>query len=253
MAVYAQAHAHDCMAAFKAGLGQEYALVLGTVALMEDADAPTKEYQKAVQKLREIGIEITLEKLLGKTLAHRAASKRYSSKTQKRKAASDIRPDVSTDVRPDMRSDAAPPLSISINPSPTEKEVARKTRKPRQPSKGKLALAEFNAAVTEVTGSPSCVTGMANETRAAAFADALAAAGETMVDAVRRRHGLGRSLTLLFMMNDYAGDRTLKRPSPMNLANNLRQPHPREIPTDPEEARKYWLGEQQDEQRFDWG
>lgn len=252
MAIYAQAHAHDCMAAFKAGLGQEYALVLGTVALMEDADAPTKEYQKAVQKLREIGIEITLEKLLGKTLAHRAASKRYSSKSPKKSAASDIRSDVRTDVRSDVRSDAPPPLSISINPSPAEKEVARKTRKPRQPSKGKLALAEFNAAVTQVTGSPSCVTGMANETRAAAFAEAIASAGETMTDAVRRRHGLGKSLTLHWMMNDYAGDRTTKRLAPVNTGNNLRQPHPRDIPTDPEEARKYWLGEP-DEQRFDWG
>lgn len=45
----------------------------------------------------------------------------------------------------------------------------------------------------------------------------------------------------------------IERSAPINLANNLRQPHPREIPTDPEEARKYWLGEQQDEQRFDWG
>jgi hypothetical protein len=251
VAIYAQAHAHDCMAAFKAGLGQEYALVLGTVALMEDVDAPTKEYQKAVQKLRGIGIEITLEKLLGKTLAHRAASKRYSGKTQKKRASSDIRPDVSTDIRSDVRSDAAPPLSISINPSPAEKEVARKTRKPRQPSKGKLALAEFNSAVTQVTGSPSCVTGMANETRAATFAEAVSAAGETMVDAVKRRHGLGKSLTLHWMMNDYAGDRVAKRP--VNTGNHLRQPHPREIPTDPEAARVYWLGEQKDEPRFDFG
>jgi hypothetical protein len=227
------------MAAFKAGLGQEYALVLGTVALMEDVDAPTKEYQKAVQKLRGIGIEITLEKLLGKTLAHRAASKRYSGKTQKKRASSDIRPDVSTDIRSDVRSDAAPPLSISINPSPAEKEVARKTRKPRQPSKGKLALAEFNSAVTQVTGSPSCVTGMANETRAATFAEAVSAAGETMVDAVKRRHGLGKSLTLHWMMNDYASDRTMRqRPgiTRPNLSNNLLQTdHPDGA------GEEYWL------------
>ena len=130
---------------------------------------------------------------------------------------------------------------------------ARKARKPRQPSKGKLALAEFNAAVTEATGSPSCVTGMANETRAAAFADAIAAAGETMAAAVKRRHGLGKSLTLHWMMNDYASDRTSKRLAPVNTGNSLRQPHPSTIPTDPDEARKYWLGEQQDEPRFDFG
>jgi len=45
---------------------------------------------------------------------------------------------------------------------------------------------------------------------------------------------------------------TPQRAAPVNTANNLRQPHPRDIPTDPEEARKYWLGEP-DEQRFDWG
>lgn len=45
---------------------------------------------------------------------------------------------------------------------------------------------------------------------------------------------------------------TPQRLAPVNTGNNLRQPHPRDIPTDPEEARKYWLGEP-DEQRFDWG
>ena len=44
----------------------------------------------------------------------------------------------------------------------------------------------------------------------------------------------------------------VERALPVNTGNNLRQPHPRDIPTDPAEARKYWLGEP-DEQRFDWG
>ena len=119
-----------------------------------------------------------------------------------------------------------------------EKDVARKARKPRQPSKGKLALAEFNAAVTEATGSPSCVTGMANETRAAAFAEAVAAAGETMADAVKRRHGLGKSLTLHWMMNDYAGDRVSKpRAGWIRPGSPLLQKNPNEIPDDDLE---YW-------------
>lgn len=46
---------------------------------------------------------------------------------------------------------------------------------------------------------------------------------------------------------------TPQRAMPVNTGNNLRQPHPRTIPTDPDEARKYWLGEQQDEPRFDFG
>lgn len=45
----------------------------------------------------------------------------------------------------------------------------------------------------------------------------------------------------------------VERATPVNTGNNLRQPHPREIPTDPEAARVYWLGEQKDEPRFDFG
>lgn len=43
-----------------------------------------------------------------------------------------------------------------------------------------------------------------------------------------------------------------ERLAPVNTGNSLRQPHPNTIPTDPEEARKYWLGDQTDEQRFDF-
>ena len=43
-----------------------------------------------------------------------------------------------------------------------------------------------------------------------------------------------------------------ERLSPVNTGNSLRQPHPSTIPTDPDEARVYWLGEQ-DEPRFDFG
>lgn len=43
------------------------------------------------------------------------------------------------------------------------------------------------------------------------------------------------------------------RLAPVNTGNSLRQPHPNTIPTDPEAARVYWLGEQQDEPRFDFG
>jgi len=130
--------------------------------------------------------------------------------------------------------------TIQDKTRPEEKDGARKPRTPRQPSKGKVALAEFNAAVTAATGSPSCVTGMANETRAAAFAEAVASAGETMTEAVKRRHALGKNLTLQWVMNDYATDRVTKprlqlhRP---NLANNLLQHNDH-----PEGAgEEYWL------------
>lgn len=249
MAKYAQLHTDDGLAVLKAGLTKEYVLALTFIAQHEDVSIPVREFEKAIKKLAEIGVELSLQRAIGKTLSDNARSKRYYEKTQQKRKESHVRTDVSADVVHHTNLLHSP--SPSPNPSPAEKEVARKTRKPRQPSKGKLALAEFNAAVTAVTGSPSCVTGMANETRAAAFADAIAAAGETMTDAVRRRHGLGKSLTLHWMMNDYAGDRVAKRP--VNTGNHLRQPHPREIPTDPEAARVYWLGEQQDEPRFDFG
>lgn len=248
MAKYAQLHTDDGLAVLNAGLAKEYVLALTFIAQHEDVVIPVREFEKAMKKLAEIGVELSLQRAIGKTLSDNARSKRYYEKKQSSAKESHVRNDVRPHVEPhtDLLHSPIP------NPSPAEKEVARKARKPRQPSKGKLALAEFNAAVTQVTGSPSCVTGMANETRAAAFAEAIASAGETMTDAVRRRHGLGKSLTLHWMMNDYAGDRTTKRLAPVNTGNNLRQPHPRDIPTDPEEARKYWLGEP-DEQRFDWG
>lgn len=240
MAVYAQAHAHDCMAAFKAGLGQEYALVLGTVALMEDVDAPTKEYQKAVQKLREIGVEITLEKLLGKTLAHRAASKRYSSKSPKKAKPSDIR----SDVRSDVRSDEVSPLSISLSltPSPAEKEITppASAPAPAKPKRKPKAVESFDSWMPKddhFAIAKERKLNMAAEH--IAMRDWLASTGKTYKDYdAFARNWLRRA--------------TPQRMVPVNTGNSLRQPHPRDIPTDPEEARKYWLGEP-DEQRFDWG
>lgn len=245
---YRQDLADDARLAMLLTLGQ-VELVLAHLRITEyrvrhEEDEPPEELAHWKPKLVELNLWRTLEELITVQLAQRARTNR----SRRRDATSrDVTlHDVTTrDVTATQHN------TTDSTPSPAEKEVARKTRKPRQPSKGKLALAEFNAAVTAVTGSPSCVTGMANETRAAAFADAIAAAGETMTDAVRRRHGLGKSLTLHWMMNDYAGDRIAKRP--VNTGNHLRQPHPREIPTDPEAARVYWLGEQQDEPRFDFG
>lgn len=247
---YRQDLADDARLAMLLTLGQTE-LVLAHLRITEhrvrhEDDEPPADLAHWKPKLIELNLWRTLDDLITVQLAQRARTNR----SRKRDATSrDVTlPNVTT-----REVTATQHNTTEQTPSPAEKEVARKTRKPRQPSKGKLALAEFNAAVTEVTGSPSCVTGMANETRAAAFADAIAAAGETMAAAVKRRHGLGKSLTLHWMMNDYASDRTSKRLAPVNTGNSLRQPHPREIPTDPEAARVYWLGEQQDEPRFDFG
>jgi len=199
--------------------------------------------------LERRGVQTNLRSLCPRLLSDRERQSRTKTKTPEN-LSREPHVTLTTDER-DSHAQRREEKSREEKTREEEKDVARPPRKPRQPSKGKLALAEFNAAVTAVTGSPSCVTGMANETRAAAFADAIAAAGETMTDAVRRRHGLGKSLTLHWMMNDYAGDRVAKRA--VNTGNNLRQPHPRSIPTDPDEARKYWLGEETNEPRYDFG
>lgn len=252
MATFAQLHLPLVQSARAAKLGDALLVVLEHVLLTGGLGSPYREVNAALRKLSEAGIDIELDSLIGSALAQKRRDAAYYRKKQDKKKALYVEHDVEPVVDSNAESYTPRERVETKTSSPAEKEVARKLRKPRQPSKGKLALAEFNAAVTDATGSPSCVTGMANETRAAAFADAVSAAGETMRDAVARRHALGKNLTLHWMMNDYASDRTAKRP--VNTANNLRQPHPRQIPTDPDEARKYWLGEEEpNEPRFDFG
>jgi hypothetical protein len=121
-----------------------------------------------------------------------------------------------------------------------EKKGGRATRAPKQPSKGRRALDAFNAAITEVTGSPSTTMGISMERKAVAMQDALDAAGETWTQAVKRRHDLGKSLNLHWMANDYASDRTMRQRTGIikpNLSNNLLQTNDH-----PEGAgEEYWL------------
>jgi hypothetical protein len=120
-----------------------------------------------------------------------------------------------------------------------EKKGERAPRAPKQPPKGRRALDAFNAAVTEVTGSPSTTMGISMERKAAAMQEAIDAAGETWTQAVKRRHDLGKSLNLHWMANDYASDRTMRqRPgiTRPNLSNNLLQTdHPDGA------GEEYWL------------
>jgi hypothetical protein len=120
-----------------------------------------------------------------------------------------------------------------------KKKGERAPRAPKQPPKGRRALDAFNAAVTEVTGSPSTTMGISMERKAAAMQEAIDAAGETWTQAVKRRHDLGKSLNLHWMANDYASDRTMRqRPgiTRPNLSNNLLQTdHPDGA------GEEYWL------------
>jgi len=240
MAKYAQLHGDDALMALKHGLAKELLLALMLISKHEDLDVPINQYEKAIKKLEQIGIHLSLDRVLGEVIAKRSASKRYYEKTQAKKKASDIRDDIRPDDSADAKEDITTPLSLSLSSSPTEKKGGRAPRAPKQPSKGRRALDAFNAAVTEVTGSPSTTMGISMERKAAAMQDAIDAAGETWTQAVKRRHDLGKSLNLHWMANDYASDRTMRqRPTLVrpNLSNNLLQHD-----NHPEGAgEEYWL------------
>jgi hypothetical protein len=100
MARYAQLHTDDGLAVIKAGLAKEFVLALTFIAQHEDEAIPVREYQKAVKKLAEIGVEITLQRAIGKTLSDNARSKRYYEKTQDKRKNSHVRNDVKPNVEP---------------------------------------------------------------------------------------------------------------------------------------------------------
>ena len=198
MARYAQLHTDDGLAVIKAGLAKEFVLALTFIAQHEDEAIPVREYQKAVKKLAEIGVEITLQRAIGKTLSDNARSKRYYEKTQDKRKNSHVR----NDVKPNVESHKNPLHSPSPNAPPTEKRAAA----PRYASSKTACLEQWNAAITEVTGTPSCVTGAAMATKAQQFHRVVYGNAETFADVVRRRRLNGQSLNLHWTMNDYAND-----------------------------------------------
>jgi hypothetical protein len=221
------------------GLGREFAFVVAWMAQAGQETLPFKEFQKAVKKLAEIGIVLKLDDVLGAALANRVRQQRHRNKIKDIASTRNVTPDVTPDVTGNATSNVSS-HSLSLSSSPTEKKGGRAPRAPKQPSKGRRALDAFNAAVTEVTGSPSTTMGISMERKAAAMQDAIDAAGETWTQAVKRRHDLGKSLNLHWMANDYASDRTMRqRPTLVrpNLSNNLLQHD-----NHPEGAgEEYWL------------
>ena len=220
------------------GLGREFAFVVAWMAQAGQESLPFKEFQKAVRKLAEIGIVLKLDDVLGAALANRVRQQRHRNKIKDIATTRNVTSDVTHNVTADVTSNV-PSLSHSLSSSPAEKKGERAPRAPKQPSKGRRALDAFNAAVTEVTGSPSTTMGVSMERKAGAMQDALEAAGETWTQAVKRRHDLGKSLNLHWMANDYASDRTMRqRPTLVrpNLSNNLLQTdHPDGA------GEEYWL------------
>lgn len=207
------------------GLGREFAFVVAWMAQAGQETLPFKEFQKAVRKLSEIGIVLKLDDVLGATLANRVRQHRHRNKIKYIATTCNVTNNVTSNVTSNVTNNVSS-LSHSLSSSPTEKKGERAPRAPKQPSKGRRALDAFNAAVTEVTGSPSTTMGISMERKASVMQDAIDAAGETWAQAVKRRHDLGKSLNLHWMANDYASDRTMRqRPTLVrpNFANNLLQ------------------------------
>ena len=198
MARYAQMHTDDGLAVLKAGLAKEFVLALTFIAQHEDASIPVREYQKAVKKLAEIGVEITLQRAIGKTLADNARSKRYYEKTQDKAKDSHVR----TNARPRVEPHTNPLPSPSPNATPTEQRAAS----PRYGFSKTACLQAWNDAIAEATGKPSCATGMATATRAQTFHRVVYGNSETFADVVRRRIAASQSMNLHWVMNDYASD-----------------------------------------------
>ena len=205
MAKYGQLQPEDFFRADASGLGRDYALAVAWIAQSEMEDVPAREFRKSVEKLRKIGIEMTIESVLGATLAERIRKNRYRSKSKdiadKKDVPRDVPGDVPRDVPEDGTKDVAS-RSRSRNAPPTEKRAAA----PRYASSKTACLEQWNAAITEVTGTPSCVTGAAMATKAQQFHRVVYGNAETFADVVRRRRLNGQSLNLHWTMNDYAND-----------------------------------------------
>lgn len=98
---------------------------------------------------------------------------------------------------------------------------------PRYALSKAACLQAWNDAVHEVTGMPSCVTGMAESTRAQDFHKIVYGNGETFADVVRRRVATQSKLTLHWCMNDYAEDRrraVVAQPAAPQVMPALRMP-----------------------------
>jgi hypothetical protein len=205
MAKYGQLQPEDFFRADASGLGRDYALALAWIAQSEMEDVPAREFRRSVEKLRKIGIEMTIESVLGATLAARIRKNRYRSKSKDIAKTKDVPRDVAGDVPRDVAEDGTKDVAISSrsrNAPPTEKRAAT----PRYASSKSACLEQWNAAITEVTGTPSCVTGAAMATKAQQFHRVVYGNGETFADVVRRRRLNGQSLNLHWTMNDYAND-----------------------------------------------
>jgi hypothetical protein len=170
----------------------------------EESDDVPNITPEQIEQLRRLGLWRPLDELITKQLADRARSRTARSKRH-----------VSSRVvtRPNVTSREVTDITTQHDtvPSPTEK--AKAPAAPRYAFSKEACLKAWNDAITEVTGKPSCVMGMAASTRAQNFHRVVYGNGETFADVVRRRVQLKRELTLHWTANDYAAD--LQRAAPV--------------------------------------
>ena len=162
----------------------------------EESDDVPGITPEQIEQLRKLGLWRPLDELITKQLADRARSRTARSKRHVTSR---------DDTRPNGASRDVTDITTQHNStSPSEKTKAPAA--PRYASSKSTCLGQWNAAITEVTGTPSCVTGAAMATKAQQFHRAVYANGETFADVVRRRRLNGQSLNLHWTMNDYAND-----------------------------------------------
>ena len=234
---YRQDLADDARLAMLLTLGQ-VELVLAHLRITEhrvrhEEDDPPEELAHWKPKLVELNLWRTLDDLITVQLAQRARTNRSRKRDAKSRDVT-LRNVTTRDVTATQHNTTDQTGERSIAPPAESTAPAKPKRKPKavqsfdswMPKEDHIAIAKernLNLAAEHI-----------------AMRDWLASTGRTYKDYdAFARNWLRRA--------------TPQRPSPINTGNYLRQPHPREIPTEPEAARVYWLGEQQDEPRFDFG
>ena len=226
MAKYGQLSPADYFRADAEGLAREYGLVVAWIAQAEMDDVPAKEFRKSLAKLRKIGLEFTLETVLGKVLSERIRKNRHRSKTKDLAKHEDVPADVTEDVPKDVTEDGTGNVasrSRSRTSSSSKKNAAPAA--PRYALSKTACLQAWNDAVTEVTGEPSCVTGQGNQGKAQQFHRIVYDNADTFADVVRRRVKLGQSLNLHYAMNDYATDRQRCAPAKPSIVKGWNDDH----------------------------
>lgn len=162
-------------------------------------------------KLRALDLWRPIDELITVQLANRARVRRAEEKRAAEAAASRLLTLANANSRllmPTQHNTTHDQVILDPGSGESEGSGGKAPRKPRGPSKGKLALEAWRDAVRLVTGVPSAESGKALETIAATLQATIAESGDTFEAVVRRRSEFGKSLQLRWAAQDYASDRS---------------------------------------------